>query len=117
MSVDDDAVAGQASAIMPMFEAVDARGPAVNMVVPTDGATDQPHTAHTTDVVPLILVTPTPYGLALADGRLADVAPTLLALLGLPQPEAMEGRALVDLNLSSAPAGDRGPARGRRVSA
>jgi len=82
-----------------------------------DGATDQPHTAHTTDVVPLILVTPTPYGLALADGRLADVAPTLLALLGLPQPEAMEGRALVDLNLSSAPAGDRGPARGRRVSA
>ena len=42
VSVDDDAVAGQASAIMPMFEAVDARGPAVNMVVPTDGATDQP---------------------------------------------------------------------------
>ena len=82
-----------------------------------DGATDQPHTAHTTDVVPLILVTPTPYGLALADGRVADVAPTLLALLGLPQPEAMEGRALVDLNLASAPAGDRGPARGRRVSA
>ena len=82
-----------------------------------DGTTDQPHTAHTTDAVPLILVTPTERGLALADGRLADVAPTLLALLGLPQPGAMGGRALVVPNLSAAPVGDGGPARGRRVSA
>ena len=42
VSVDDDAVDGQASAIVPVFEAVDRRGPTVNMVVPTDGATDQP---------------------------------------------------------------------------
>ena len=82
-----------------------------------DAATDQPHTAHTTDVVPLILVTPTEFGLTLADGRLADIAPTLLALLGLPQPRAMAGRALVDVDLAAAaPTGDGGAARGRRVS-
>jgi 2,3-bisphosphoglycerate-independent phosphoglycerate mutase len=32
----------------------------------------------------------------LHDGRLADIAPTLLHLLGLPQPEEMTGRTLID---------------------
>ncbi len=52
-----------------------------------------PHTAHTTNPVPLVL---TAGGAALRDGgELADLAPTVLALLGLPQPEAMTGRSLL----------------------
>jgi 2,3-bisphosphoglycerate-independent phosphoglycerate mutase len=60
-----------------------------------DPETGQPHTAHTLNPVPLLLVNP-PAGIAgLRDGRLADIAPTLLALLGLRQPAAMTGRPLV----------------------
>jgi 2,3-bisphosphoglycerate-independent phosphoglycerate mutase len=60
-----------------------------------DVATDQPHTAHTTNRVPVILVG-APAGAALRDGRLCDVAPTLLAMLGLPKPSEMTGDSLVD---------------------
>jgi 2,3-bisphosphoglycerate-independent phosphoglycerate mutase len=60
-----------------------------------DPATGQPHTAHTLNPVPLLLVNP-PAGIdGIDNGRLADVAPTLLALLGLAQPQAMTGRSLV----------------------
>jgi 2,3-bisphosphoglycerate-independent phosphoglycerate mutase len=59
-----------------------------------DPDTGQPHTAHTTNRVPVFLLGG-PDGAALHDGRLADVAPTLLALLGVPQPEAMTGRSLI----------------------
>ena len=60
-----------------------------------DPKTGQPHTAHTTNPVPLLLVNP-PAGITgLRDGKLADIAPTLLALLGLPQPQAMTGQALL----------------------
>ncbi len=59
-----------------------------------DAATGQPHTAHTSNVVPAVLINP-PAGItALADGRLADVAPTLLAMMGLPQPAEMTGTNL-----------------------
>jgi 2,3-bisphosphoglycerate-independent phosphoglycerate mutase len=59
-----------------------------------DPETGEPHTAHTLDPVPFVVVNPrAPIG-RLADGRLADVAPTLLDLLGLPQPAAMTGRSL-----------------------
>jgi 2,3-bisphosphoglycerate-independent phosphoglycerate mutase len=52
-----------------------------------------PHTAHTTSLVPLVL---TADGAELRDGgTLADLAPTVLELLGLPVPEAMSGRSLV----------------------
>lgn len=54
----------------------------------------QPHTAHTTNPVPLYYVTAGDE-VALRDGgRLADVAPTMLEILGLPQPEEMTGRSL-----------------------
>lgn len=56
-----------------------------------DGA--GPHTAHTTNPVPAIL---TARGAALRDGGLADVAPTLLALLGLGFPPQMTGNNLAD---------------------
>jgi len=60
-----------------------------------DYETRQPHTAHTTNPVPCILV-----GRGLENetlrsgGRLADVAPTLLGLMGLPQPPEMTGQDL-----------------------
>jgi 2,3-bisphosphoglycerate-independent phosphoglycerate mutase len=60
-----------------------------------DLATDEPHTAHTMNKVPAILVN-APAGIeALADGRLADIAPTLLHILGLPKPAAMTGKDLL----------------------
>jgi 2,3-bisphosphoglycerate-independent phosphoglycerate mutase len=60
-----------------------------------DETTAQPHTAHTSNRVPVVLVGG-PGGAALHDGRLADVAPTLLDLLGLPKPAAMTGRSLIE---------------------
>ena len=59
-----------------------------------DPATGEPHTAHTLNKVPAILVN-APAGIeSLDDGRLADIAPTLLELLGLPKPTAMTGHSL-----------------------
>ena len=58
-------------------------------------ATGEPVTAHSTAKVPLI-VSPATLGLGgLDDGGLADVAPSLLALLGLSQPAVMSGRNLI----------------------
>jgi 2,3-bisphosphoglycerate-independent phosphoglycerate mutase len=51
-----------------------------------------PHTAHTTNPVPVLLTAP---GAHLRDGELADVAPTILALLGLDGSSEMTGRNLV----------------------
>jgi len=58
-----------------------------------DPETGGPHTAHTTNPVP-VLVMGGPAN-AVHDGRLADVAPTLLDLMGIDQPEAMTGRSLL----------------------
>lgn len=60
-----------------------------------DHETGQPHTAHTMDRVPAILVN-APGGVhALRDGCLADIAPTLLALMNLPKPAAVTGGSLL----------------------
>jgi 2,3-bisphosphoglycerate-independent phosphoglycerate mutase len=59
-----------------------------------DPATGGPHTAHTTNVVPVVLANG-PAGSRLRDGRLADVAPTLLGLMRLPQPAQMTGESLL----------------------
>jgi 2,3-bisphosphoglycerate-independent phosphoglycerate mutase len=60
-----------------------------------DPVTGEPHTAHTTNPVPVILVGG-PAGARLRPGgRLADLAPTLLELMGLPQPPEMTGRSLI----------------------
>jgi 2,3-bisphosphoglycerate-independent phosphoglycerate mutase len=59
-----------------------------------DPATGQPHTAHTTNPVPFVICRRAP-SLVLRDGgKLADVAPTLLALQGLPIPKEMSGQDL-----------------------
>jgi len=60
-----------------------------------DPETGAPHTAHTLNPVPFVLVNPPAAIRQVANGRLADVAPTLLALLGLPRPEVMTGRSLI----------------------
>ncbi len=60
-----------------------------------DRGTGQPHTAHTRNLVPAILFGATAGIEALRDGRLADVAPTLLDLMDLEQPEEMTGRSLL----------------------
>ncbi|MAJ47351.1 MAG: phosphoglycerate mutase (2,3-diphosphoglycerate-independent) [Planctomycetes bacterium TMED75] len=60
-------------------------------------AGDCPHTAHTNYDVPLHLVGECFRDAHLhGDGRLADIAPTLLAMLGVDQPKAMTGRSLID---------------------
>ncbi|MCC6531416.1 MAG: 2,3-bisphosphoglycerate-independent phosphoglycerate mutase [Burkholderiales bacterium] len=58
-----------------------------------DPQTRQAHTAHTTNRVPLLYVG-RPAQLA-GSGALSDIAPTLLAMMGLPQPAEMTGKALV----------------------
>ena len=60
-----------------------------------DNAAGQPHTAHTLNPVPLILVNAPPWVRGLGNGRLADVAPTVLRLIGLARPDEMTGRSLV----------------------
>ena len=54
-----------------------------------------PHTAHTTNPVPLILVDAERKKATLRPGILADIAPTILQLMGLPKPEEMTGRSLL----------------------
>ncbi|RED51272.1 2,3-bisphosphoglycerate-independent phosphoglycerate mutase [Aestuariispira insulae] len=57
--------------------------------------TGQAHTAHTLNPVPLLLVGTGLEGMSLRSGRLADVAPTLLDLMGLEKPAEMTGESLV----------------------
>ncbi len=59
-----------------------------------DYKTGEPHTAHTTNPVPLILVGKD--NTTLKEGKLADLAPTMLYLLGLEIPQEMEGKVLVE---------------------
>ena len=65
-----------------------------NCEMMVDPVTGGPHTAHTTNPVPVILVGG-PAGARLHNGRLADLAPTLLQLMGLPQPPEMTGESLI----------------------
>ena len=58
-----------------------------------DPETGGPHTSHTTNPVPVLLAGRA--GAKLREGRLADIAPTLLELMGLPAPDEMTGRSLL----------------------
>ncbi len=87
-----------------VLAAVEAAG-GVALVTADHGNAEQmleadgsPHTAHTTNPVPLVV---TRAGVELrGDGRLADIAPTVLALLGIEPPAAMTGRSLFALTRS-----------------
>lgn len=65
-----------------------------NCEMMTDPQTGGPHTAHTTNPVPVMLLGG-PKGSTLRDGRLSDLAPTLLDLMGLSKPPEMTGKSLV----------------------
>ncbi len=58
-----------------------------------DGAID---TGHTDSPVPFVLIQPSPSFALLAGGALTDIAPTVLALLGIPKPSAMTGHSLIE---------------------
>jgi 2,3-bisphosphoglycerate-independent phosphoglycerate mutase len=60
-----------------------------------DPVTGEPHTAHTTGPVPILVYGVGGGAAGLRDGRLADIAPTLLALMGLPKPAEMTGGSLL----------------------
>ena len=60
-----------------------------------DPDTGEPHTAHTLNPVPFLVVNPPAAIGGVEDGRLADVAPTLLDILGLARPAAMTGHSLI----------------------
>ena len=65
-----------------------------NCELMVDPASGGPHTAHTLNPVPVILVNG-PDGVGLREGRLSDLAPTVLALMGLDQPSEMTGQSLL----------------------
>jgi 2,3-bisphosphoglycerate-independent phosphoglycerate mutase len=65
-----------------------------NCELMVDPETGGPHTAHTTNPVPVALFGG-PAGAKLRAGRLSDLAPTLLELMGLPQPPEMTGKSLL----------------------
>jgi 2,3-bisphosphoglycerate-independent phosphoglycerate mutase len=86
-----------------IVDAVRAQGGAVlvtadhgNCELMKDPATGQPHTSHTLNPVPLLYVDDANAHAELrAGGRICDVAPTMLQLLGLPQPAEMTGVSLL----------------------
>ena len=80
-----DAIARQGGALLVTAD----HGNCEMMVDPVTGG---PHTSHTTNPVPVLLAGVA--GAKLHDGRLADIAPTLLQLMGLPQPKEMTGQKL-----------------------
>lgn len=84
-----------------VLEALDKAGGAMivtadhgNCETMIDPRTGKPHTAHTLNPVPVIL-TGGPEGATLRSGRLADLAPTVLALMGLDKPTEMTGESLI----------------------
>jgi 2,3-bisphosphoglycerate-independent phosphoglycerate mutase len=86
-----------------LIEAMRAQGGAMlitadhgNCEMMKDPETGGPHTAHTTNPVPVVLVDGRSE--SIHDGILADVAPTLLQLMGIAQPEAMTGHSLIKQN-------------------
>ena len=59
-----------------------------------DYKTGEPHTAHTTNPVPLILVTENK-DLKIKSGKLADLAPTMLEILNIEKPKEMTGESIL----------------------
>lgn len=60
-----------------------------------DAQTDQPHTAHTCEPVPLVYYGPRTLQLTASGATMSDIAPTILALMDLPVPEEMTGKSLL----------------------
>ena len=60
-----------------------------------DETTNQPFTAHTTNLVPFIMVGNNVKDIKLDNGSLCDIAPTILKVMDLPQPKEMTGKSLI----------------------
>ena len=85
-----------------LMEAIEAAGGVMfvtadhgNAELMFDETTHQKHTQHTLNRVPALLFNGPADVRSLSDGKLADVAPTLLALMGVPQPQEMTGKSLL----------------------
>ena len=84
-----------------MVEAAKANGYEVVMIADHGNADNAinpdgtPNTAHSLNPVPIVVVSDRVK--SVHNGILADVAPTVLKLMGLPQPEEMTGKALVEM--------------------
>jgi 2,3-bisphosphoglycerate-independent phosphoglycerate mutase len=78
-----------------------------NAEMMVDPRTGGPHTAHTLNPVPVILVNAPAWVAGLKDGRLSDIAPTVLELMGLPRPRVMTAQPL----LIAQPTGHRAEAQ------
>ena len=66
-----------------------------NAEVMVNEETGKPHTAHTTNVVPFVIINP-PYEIELREGgALCDIAPTILQLMDIKQPEEMTGKSML----------------------
>lgn len=85
-----------------LFAAVEKQGGIVlltadhgNCEMMHDATTNGPHTAHTLERVPVMLVNAPKNVVKLKDGKLADVAPTLLRLMNMPKPDVMDGNSLI----------------------
>ena len=85
-----------------IYEAIDSQK--ANLIITADHGnceqmidyqTGEPHTAHTTNLVPLILVSEKE-NMKLKDGRLCDLAPTMLELLDIEQPKEMTGVSIIE---------------------
>ena len=61
----------------------------------TETASSEPYTAHTTNQVPFILVNYDPAYTLREGGCLADIAPTLIEMMGMEQPAEMTGKSLL----------------------
>lgn len=72
-----------------------------NCEMMVDPDTSEPHTAHTIGKVPVVLVGDFKDVSGLHDGRLADLAPTVLDIMGLSQPSAMTGTSLIEREASA----------------
>jgi 2,3-bisphosphoglycerate-independent phosphoglycerate mutase len=99
-----DACLGRIVAALDARDALDSAGPGALLAITADhGNADQmrdaagnPFTAHSLNPVPFVLAGRAVAGRILHDGVLADVAPTILALAGLPRWPGMTGRSLLD---------------------
>jgi len=98
-----DGCLGRVVAAIETVEGADPAGPGALLAITADhGNADQlrdaegrPVTAHSLNPVPFLLIGRAARGLRFADGVLADVAPTLLQLAGLPRWEGMTGRSRI----------------------
>src|SRR5690606_16032347 len=91
----DDCVGQILAALLPRGGAAIVTADHGNSDQMIDYETGEAHTFHTLYPVPVIYVGPDESVRGVRDGRLADVAPTILDMLGLPKPQEMTGESLL----------------------